>query len=49
MDNDLLEARKYYVESRKTASEIKMREGVMEADVAIRRIDRLTRPHQGPP
>lgn len=41
MDGDIAGARKWFTESRKQAVSIRMREGMNEADTALKRLDRL--------
>lgn len=41
MAGDIENAKKWYIASRKQAAEIGLREGVLEAEVALRRLDRM--------
>lgn len=43
MAGDNQDARKWFTASRKQSSIIKLREGVIEADVALRRLDKSTK------
>lgn len=47
MADDLSDARKWFTESRRRSADMKMRKGVLEADLALRRIERLSKPHNG--
>ncbi|KAF7789671.1 hypothetical protein EIP86_000617 [Pleurotus ostreatoroseus] len=43
MAGDLDNARKLFLDSRRQSSQLNLREGVIQADMAVRRVDRLNR------
>ena len=43
MDGDLPNARRLFLDSRRQSSDTNLRDGVLQAELAVRRIDRLSR------
>lgn len=43
MEGDLESARRSFMDSRRQSSKINLRDGVIQADIAVRRVDRLSK------